>query len=67
MRILGWLATPEVISAVSFSTVRIVHLVLAYRVRCMEIELHREERGLVSVGQPSKPARARHVRRRARR
>jgi hypothetical protein len=67
VRILGWLATPEAISAVSFATVRIVHHVLNYRVKCKKIELRREERGLISGGQPSKPARARHSRRRARR
>ena len=67
MRILGWLAVPEVTSAACFSMVRLVRIVLDYRVRCKQIELRREELGLVSGGQPSKAARARHACRRARR
>lgn len=66
MRILGWLTVPEV-TAVCLSMVRLVHIVLDYRVRCKQIELRREELGLVSEGQPSKVARARHACRSARR
>lgn len=66
MRILGWLTVPEV-TAAFLSMVRLVHIVLDYRVRCKKIELRREELGLVSGGQPFKVARARHACRRARR
>ena len=66
MRILGWLAVPGVTSAVCFSVVRLVRIVLDYRFRCKEIDLRREERGLVSGGQPPKSARERHTCRRAR-
>ena len=66
MRILGWLTVPEV-TAACLSMVRLVHIVLDYRVRCKQIELRREELGLVSEDQPSKAARARHACRRVRR
>jgi len=63
VRILGWLATPETVTAVCFSAVRLVRIVLAYRLRCKEIELLREERDLISGSQSPEAVRARHARR----
>jgi hypothetical protein len=64
VRILVWLATPEITTAVSYAAVRIVRSVLDYRVKCKEIDLRREVLGLVSPAQPSKATQARHACRR---
>jgi hypothetical protein len=61
VRILGWLAVPETVSAVCFSTTRLARIVLEYRLRCKEIDLLREQRDLVSGSQLSRKARARHA------
>lgn len=53
MHILGELAVPGTISAAVMAAVRLVRIVLAYRLRCKEIELRREELGLVSASQPA--------------
>ena len=66
MHILGELAVPGTISAVLVAVVRLVHIILAYRLRCKKIELRREELGLVPTSQPAKAALARHSRRRLR-
>lgn len=67
MRILSWLAYPGTISAVSWPAVRLVRVVLDYRLRCKEIELRRQQLGLNPGCQPAKEARARHAVRRCRR
>jgi hypothetical protein len=64
VHVLGELAVPGTISAAVMAAVRLVRIVLAYRLRCKEIELRREELGLVSASQPAKAARARRTRRR---
>ena len=66
MHILSELAVPGTISAVLVAVVRLVRIILAYRLRCKEIELRREELGLVPTRQPAKAALARHSRRRLR-
>ena len=66
MHILGELAVPGTISAVLVAVVRLVRIILAYRLRCKEIELRREELGLVPTSQPAKAALARHSHRRLR-
>jgi hypothetical protein len=66
VRILGELAVPGTISATLMATVRLVRIILAYRVRCKEIQLLREQSGLVPSSQPAKAARVRHTRRRRR-
>jgi hypothetical protein len=53
VHILGELAVPGTISAAVMAAVRLVRIVLAYRLRCKEIELRREELGLVSASQPA--------------
>jgi len=63
VHILGELAVPGTISDVLVAVVRLVRIILAYRLRCKEIELRREELGLVPTSQPAKAARARHSRR----
>lgn len=64
MRILGWLAVPGTISAVCWPAERLVRDVLAYRLRCKEIELLSKEHDLDSGSQPSYAARMRRTRRR---
>lgn len=65
MQVLGWLVIHGTEFAASWQAVRLVRVVLDYRVRCKEIELLREQSGLAPDRQPSPPARAQH--RRARR
>ncbi|HET9894591.1 MAG TPA: hypothetical protein VFQ44_06615 [Streptosporangiaceae bacterium] len=64
MQVLGWLVTHGTEWAVSWQAVRLVRVVLNYRVRCKEIELLREQSGLVPSRQSKQQARARHARRR---
>jgi hypothetical protein len=66
VHILGELAVPGTISAALMAAVRLVRIILAYRLRCKEIELRREQLGLVPGSQPAKATRARHSRRRLR-
>jgi hypothetical protein len=64
VQVLGWLVIHGTDFAVSWQTVRLVRVVLDYRVRCKKIELRREQSGLVSDHQPSPSACARHRRKR---
>jgi len=64
VQVLGWLVIHGTDFAVSWQAVRLVRVVLDYRVRCKEIELLREQSGLVSDHQPSPSACARHRRKR---
>lgn len=66
MRILGELAVPGTISAALTAGVRLVRAVLAYRLRCKEIELRRAQLGLVPDSQPAKAAPVRRTCRRRR-
>jgi hypothetical protein len=50
------------LTSLSWQAVRLVRVVLAYRLRCKELELRREQLGL-PVRQPAPPAKARRVRR----
>ena len=64
MRILGLLAVPGTISAVAWALERLVRDFWAYRLRCKEIDLLREQCDLGSGSQPANAVHARHVRRR---
>jgi hypothetical protein len=67
VHVLGELARAEIISVACSQAVRLVRIVLDYRVRCKEIELRREQLGLTPGSQPAQAASARHaVRRRPR-
>jgi hypothetical protein len=63
VQVLGWLAGSGTIGTVSWQAVRLVRVVLDYRVRVKEIELLREQSGLVSGRQPTRHARRRRSRR----
>jgi hypothetical protein len=62
VQVLGWLVVHGTECAVSWQAVRLVRVVLDYRVRCKEIELLREQSGLVSGRQPARRARRRRPR-----
>ena len=62
MQVLGWLVTHGTDSYLSWQAVRLVRVVLDYRVRCKEIELLREQSGLVPGRQSAPPACARRAR-----
>jgi hypothetical protein len=67
VRILGELAIPGTISAVLMAAVRLVRIILTYRLRCKEIQLLREQLARVPGSQPAKAAaRARRTCRRNR-
>ena len=67
MHVLSELASAGAISVVCSQAVRLVRIVLDYRVRCKEIELRRAKLGLTPGSQPAKAASARHaIRRRTR-
>jgi hypothetical protein len=67
VHVLGELASAGTISVACSQAVRLVRIVLDYRVRCKEIELRREQLGLTPGSQPAQAASARHaVRRRTR-
>ena len=66
MHVLGELARAGIISVACSQAVRLVRIVLDYRVRCKEIELRRAQLGLTPGSQPAQAASARHaIRRRA--
>lgn len=56
MHVLGELAVPGTISAISVAVVRLARAILDYRVRCKEIELLREQRESSPDSQPAKAA-----------
>ncbi len=64
MQVLGWLAIHGTDFAVSWQAVRLVRVVLNYRVRCKEIELLREQFGQAPDRPPPPSAGARHPRKR---
>src|ERR1700723_2580328 len=67
VHVLSELASAGTISVALGQAVRLVRIVLDYRLRCMEIELRRQALGLSPASQPAKAATARHaVRRRSR-
>ncbi len=67
MHVLGELARAGTISVVCGQVVRLVRIVLDYRVRCKEIELRCAQLGLTPGSQPAQAASARHaIRRHAR-
>ena len=67
MHVLGELVSAGTILAVCGQVVRLVRIVLAYRVKCKEIELRRAKIGLSPGSQPAQAAPARHAVRRRRR
>ena len=67
MHVLGELVRAGTASVVLGQVVRLVRIVLDYRVRCKEIELRRAKLGLTPGSQPAQAASARHaIRRRTR-
>jgi hypothetical protein len=67
VHVLGELANTGIISVAIIQAVRLVRIVLDYRIRCKEIELRHAELGLTPGSQPAQAATARHaVRRRSR-
>ena len=67
MHVLGELASAGTISVACSQAVRLVRIVLDYRVSCKEIELQREQLGLTPGSQPAQAASARHAARRRKR
>jgi hypothetical protein len=67
VHVLGELASAGTIPVVCGSAVRLVRIVLDYRIRRMEIELRRQQLGLTPASQPAQAATARHAARRHRR
>ena len=67
MHVLGELVSAGTISVAFSQMVRLVHIVLAYRVECKKIELRRAKLGLGPGNQPAQAATARHAVRRHRR
>jgi hypothetical protein len=74
VHVLGELASAGIISVVCGSAVRLVRIVLDYRIRCKEIELRwaeieirRAQLGLNPGSQPAQKAIARHAARRRKR
>ena len=67
MHVLGELASAGTISVACSQAVRLVRIVLDYRVRCKEIELRRAQLGLTPGSQPAQAASARHAARRRKR
>jgi len=61
VHVLGALVSAGTISVVCSQVVRLVRIVLDYRVRCKEIELRREQLGLTPGSQPAQAASARHA------
>jgi len=64
VHVLGELARAGVISVVCSQAVRLVRIVLDYRVRCKKIELRRAKLDLPPGGQSGPAASARHAKRR---
>lgn len=67
MHVLGELVSAGTASVVLGQVVRLVRIVLAYRVECKKIEFRRAELGLNPGNQPAQAAPARHAVRRRRR
>jgi hypothetical protein len=67
VHVLGELASAGTISIALSQAVRLVRIVLDYRLRCKEIELRRQKLGLTPGSQPAQAAIARHAVRRRRR
>lgn len=67
MHVLGELVSAGTASVVLGQVVRLVRIVLAYRVECKKLELRRAELGLTPGDQPAQAAPARHAVRRHRR
>ena len=67
MHVLGELVSAGTASVALGQVVRLVRIVLAYRVECKKIELRRAELGLNPGNQPAQAAPARHAVRRRRR
>jgi hypothetical protein len=63
VQILGELVVPGTIAAVLVPGVRLVRIILGYRLRRMEIELLREQLRIVPGSQPAKAAGAGRSRR----
>jgi len=59
---IGELVVSGALTSLLWQAVRLVRVVLAYRLRCKELELRREQLGL-PARQPAPPAKARRVRR----
>jgi hypothetical protein len=67
VHVLGELASAGVISIVASQAVRLMRIVLDYRIKCKKIELRREQLGLGPGSQPATKATARHAARRRKR
>jgi hypothetical protein len=67
VHVLGELASAGTLSFASSQAVRIVRIVLNYRIECKKIELRREQLGLTPGSQPAQAASARHAARRRKR
>ena len=67
MHVLGELVSAGTVSVALGQVVRLVRIVLAYRVECKKIELRRAKLGLGPGNQPAQAAPARHAVRRHRR
>lgn len=64
MHVLGELAVPGVITASLAAAVRVLYIVLSYRLQCKVVELQREQLGLTPGSQPAKAVGVRHTCRR---
>lgn len=67
MHVLSELASAGTLSFAASQAVRIVRIVLNYRIESKKIELRREQLGLTPVSQPAQVASARHAARRRKR
>jgi hypothetical protein len=67
VHVLGELARAGTISVALSQAVRLVRIVLDFRVRCKEIELRHKQLGLTPGSRPAQAATARHAVRRRRR
>jgi hypothetical protein len=67
VHVLGELASAGTFSFASSQAVRMVRIVLNYRIECKKIELRRHELGLTPGSQPAQAAFARHAARRRKR
>lgn len=64
VQVLSWLVAHGTAYAASWQAVRLVRVVLHYRIRCKEIDLLREQANPVPDRQPEKAVRARRARHR---
>jgi hypothetical protein len=67
VHVLSELARAGIIPVACGSAVRLVHIVLDYRIKRMKIELRREQLGLTPGSQSAQAASARHAARRPKR